>query len=207
MWDVNSHIITLSNLKKNSFSSLELLSCPLERVLSDFKITTWFTRQLRDEFEGVRSKKNTHTHIGPHRSKQKQRLQLQTPHALSANGWTDSGFVRDGLGGAAVSQAQQSNSQNAFVYTHMLNSHSRTANIVTWDVVASLSGYLIICLAEDLQINGQHSKTLKASVDKANLRVFFHPRRPWCFVAAEMALGICCWSCGASLLQNQGRHF
>lgn len=34
------------------------------------------------------------------------------------------------VGGAAVSGAQQTDSQNAFVYTHMLDSLSRTANII-----------------------------------------------------------------------------
>lgn len=33
------------------------------------------------------------------------------------------------VGGAAVSGAQQTDSQNAFVHTHMLDSLSRTANI------------------------------------------------------------------------------
>lgn len=113
-------------------------------------------------------------------SKQWRRRHTHMAHALSAHcvGLRLSACDRRGVGSAAVSGAQQTNSQNAFVYwhAHTLDCHSRTASIrpSEGNVVASLSAYLVICLPKPL-INGKHSayvrETLIASVVKAKLRV------------------------------------
>lgn len=164
----------------NSFSLWWFLLCVLQHACQIVKSL----RGLHDNARLVwRVPSKNRIHLT---SKQQQRRQLHILCSVSTLCGIQAFCIWwEGLESAAVSGAQQTNSQNAFVYCHThstLTQGQQPSFKSDWgNVVASLSSYLIICLPKTL-INGKHSvyvsEALIVSVVKAKLRVFINPRRP-----------------------------
>lgn len=148
--------------------------------LSNCQIITWFTWQYKTGLKHSQQKQNPFNI--------KTTPKMAASHVLCSVS-TLCGIQAfciwwEGVENAAVSGAQQTNSQNAFVYchTHLTLTQGQQTSFTSnrGNVVASLSIYLIICLPKTL-INGKHSvyvsEALIVSVVKAKLRVFISSRK------------------------------